>query len=515
MLSKYLNKTEKELSELSERWEAWERLKTWNAKPRKTVDEIAEFYINMPDGYMANLEKIAQSKKEFYLKGVKGKKILDFGCGTGVYGLEMLKQGAEVDFFDLPTRAMEFVKWRVEQAGMKARFLTDMADLDKGYDAIICVDVLEHMRFPFEALTLLHNKLKMFGAFVLDSPLIRPMSQNIPLKDLVDGEHIEEAVKEWFGNHANEFIMGNYVTVDNHFVKTCLRMLMIYNYTPGTTGDFIERALRRYVKVITNRDVQIGGNGEGIKTVCEQMGINCVLQVDSGGWTRMPKIKTLKAAYSIDTFTAPDKIKKDILYPYDIKFYAQKKFAQEKNEYWLPLAVDPEVYKPIHCILKYDVAFCGTFIVKRSQAKRNACLKALANEHMKGAIELYIGRDYNEYAGLRYNESKFVFNMGICDDINMRLCEAAACGTPQFYNEVDGLSDLGFLPDEHYIKFTDASDIVKTMYLTFNEDKLHPELDPMHKAIKVKDAAYQLVMSRHTYDHRAREIVKVIMENMK
>jgi spore maturation protein CgeB len=207
-------------------------------------------------------------------------------------------------------------------------------------------------------------------------------------------------------------------------------------------------------------------------------------------------------------------LKKDILYQYDLKFYAQKKFAQDKNEYWLPLAVDPETYKPIQCVLKYDVAFCGTFIAKRSQAKRNACLKALTNEFMKGQIELYIGRDYNEYAGLRYNEARFVFNMGIAGDINMRFFEAAVAGVPQFYTEVDGLKELGFEPDVHYIGFTDEKDLIKNMFLTLNQNVLDPSKMPMEKANEIRKAAAKLVMEKHTYDHRVREMIRIIHENI-
>jgi spore maturation protein CgeB len=174
-----------------------------------------------------------------------------------------------------------------------------------------------------------------------------------------------------------------------------------------------------------------------------------------------------------------------------------------KNEYWLPLAADTDVYKPINTQLKHDVAFCGTFLVRDSQAERNKCLKALTNEQYKGGIDFYIGRDYNEYACLKYNQSRMVFNMGIGNDINMRLFEAMASNVPVLYNHVDGLEDLGFKPWEHYLPFTNEKDVLKAVYLGIN----------MHEGInEISNKAYKEVKEKHTYLHRVNTLLDTIFK---
>lgn len=513
MLTKYVNKTEAELKALAETWENIERVSKWQSKERKTAEDINEFYMTMPLGYVADLDRRAKMYAPEYLKGInaKGLKVLDFGCGTGEYGLRLAEQGADVDFYDLSTPAVEFLKWRIDQRGLNCKVTNNISELAQKYDIIICVDVLEHLPNAGEVFMMLHNKLAKYGTMIFDTPLVLPITvQNVP--NIIDNEHIAEAVENWEKRKVNHFIVNNYVINGYQYVKTDWNIMLLYNYSEGTTGDFIERALRKYARVITNRDFQCGANGEGIREVVKHRGINLLLQVDSGGWIKIPRnLPCLTACYSIDTFTAPEKIKKDILYPYDIKMYAQKRFAVDKNEYWVPLGVDTDTYKPKTVRLKHNIAFCGTFLVRRSQAKRNDCLKALVEEHYKKGVRFYLGRDYNEYASLRYSESELVFNMGIMDypsgaDVNMRFFEAMATGTPQICNKMDGAEELGFKAGVHYFEYTDKSDVVKVMYQALNNPQKRKE---------VSSAAYATVINGHTYVHRIKQMLNIFDEKRK
>lgn len=46
--------------------------------------------------------------------------ILDYGCGAGHDGLWFLEQGYEVAFVDLPSRSLDFCRWRLQQRGYHA-----------------------------------------------------------------------------------------------------------------------------------------------------------------------------------------------------------------------------------------------------------------------------------------------------------------------------------------------------------------------------------------------------------
>jgi O-antigen biosynthesis protein len=283
-----------------------------------------------------------------------------------------------------------------------------------------------------------------------------------------------------------------------------MNVFLLYNYSSGTTGDFIERAFRKLeketsdLKIITNRDLPlpVKHTGEGIKTVCEKLKIDWLIQIDSGGAFNLPidmgKTKTL--FYSIDTFFNPERVKAGLT-KYDLIAYAQKKFVVKDNEFWWALGADVDVYKPKMVRKKYDVAFCGTFLDKISQNERNEYLEQLVLNH-----NVYIGRDYNEWANLRYNEAFFVFNRGINDDLNMRVFEGMASGSVLLMNEVDTLKDF-FKPDIHYIEYKDKKELIQIIF-----DR-RMDVDALRT---ISDNAIKEIREKHTYYHRVKELYEKI-----
>lgn len=510
MLSKYLNKSIPELWKMRKQWAEWQRRATWLEKPRKTQKDRDDFYENMPVEYMVDLEMSAQENADDFVGDIvaQGLRVLDFGCGTGEHGLRLALGGAKVDFFDLKTPATEFLRYKLKEKKVEANIYHDISKIGNEYDVIIFTDVLEHLEKPYETFIMIKDKLKKYGRLIMDSPMIfdimKITEDKINIQDFVDCEHIPEAVENWTKNKGSQEVLKYFTLYSgNSWIKSDVNIFLIYNYSRGTTGDYIERALRRHAKVFTNREYPIKPNGEGLKTFCKELKIDYILQVDSGGWYHIPKYINLpRAAYSIDTFINTEGIKRE-LSGYDKIFYAQKRFATEKNEAWLPLGVDRETYKPIQCGNKFDIAFCGTFLKRDLNHKRNDCLRALVEDyHTKGreGLQVYIGRDYNEKACLRYCQASMVFNMGIQNDINMRLFEVMATGTPGLYSNVDGLADLGFKPDVHYINFTGAEDVVQAVYKALNDKD---------KRIQISKNAIAEI-KKHTYDVRIREILQNI-----
>lgn len=73
--------------------------------------------------------------------------ILDAGCGTGLFSLEMAQQGYRVTAVDIAPHMVESAAQQAAEAGLEGRlhFITgDLEQVSGSYDAVVCLDVLIH-----------------------------------------------------------------------------------------------------------------------------------------------------------------------------------------------------------------------------------------------------------------------------------------------------------------------------------------------------------------------------------
>jgi 2-polyprenyl-3-methyl-5-hydroxy-6-metoxy-1,4-benzoquinol methylase len=85
-----------------------------------------------------------------------GSAVLDVGCGIGRWSLELARQGHDVTAVDLSPRMIERAEARAREAGVVCRFAVGDAArlaLDRTFDLILCVTVLQHITDPVAAET--------------------------------------------------------------------------------------------------------------------------------------------------------------------------------------------------------------------------------------------------------------------------------------------------------------------------------------------------------------------------
>lgn len=80
----------------------------------KNYDKLANSYHNMrtkenPDGWFFN-ELLEMPAMLEIIGNVKGKKILDFGCGTGIYAKLLTKKGAKIKGFDISKEMIKIAR---------------------------------------------------------------------------------------------------------------------------------------------------------------------------------------------------------------------------------------------------------------------------------------------------------------------------------------------------------------------------------------------------------------------
>lgn len=165
---------------------------------RDAYDELADTYAEdvKTNSYNAELEFPATSS---LIPNVEGKRVLDAGCGTGIYTEWLVEQGAEVVGVDVSD---EMLNHAVEQVGDRAEFVQtnleeplDFAAKDS-FDGIVSALALSYVE-DWEQVFSEFSRVLTPGGFLIFSTG-HPLNQFPPEND--DGENyfeIEQLSKEW------------------------------------------------------------------------------------------------------------------------------------------------------------------------------------------------------------------------------------------------------------------------------------------------------------------------------
>jgi methionine biosynthesis protein MetW len=103
----------------------------------------------------------------------KGDRLLDIGCGDGILGYFAKNKYKDVYGLDISETALKIAK--------KKGLITKKTNFNAGkipfgndyFDAITCLDVIEHVFEPIELIKEIHRVLKEKGSLVISTPNIR------------------------------------------------------------------------------------------------------------------------------------------------------------------------------------------------------------------------------------------------------------------------------------------------------------------------------------------------------
>lgn len=290
------------------------------------------------------------------------------------------------------------------------------------------------------------------------------------------------------------------------------RVLLLYHRNPTTTAAYLETALRRLARVTTAGDGQevhlprgapisipalLDKFGEPFELVLEVEGENVEthdhekVDVPCAWWAIDSH---LHMSYDAHFFRARR---------YDHVFVAQKHHVVRYQDWawvpssWLPLAADPAVFRPFDGPRNFDVGFVGSVLPGLHDARR-----ALLSRLMARFRRVLIARGaFREDAGREIASCRVAFNRSLHEDVNMRVFEILACGRPLLTDRLPakcGLDDL-VTDGEHVILYDDAS----------LEASLERCLQDEGRTEEIARAGRARLLAAHTYEHRAREILRV------
>lgn len=291
------------------------------------------------------------------------------------------------------------------------------------------------------------------------------------------------------------------------------RVLLLYHRNATTTAAYLEAALRRAARVTTVGDGQevhvpreatvplpdlLGALGERVDLVLEVEGENvrAAGHRDAGvpcAWWAIDS--HLHTSYDRHFFDAKR---------YDHVFVAQKHHVVRYQDWawvpasWLPLAADPDVFRPAGGPLAYDVGFVGSVLPGLHEARQRLLVHLL--ERFERVL---VARGaFRDDAARELSSCCAVFNRSLHEDVNMRVFEAMACGRPLVTDRLPakcGLEELA-VDGEHLVLYDDA-DLEVTLARLLADEGAPDRLGAAGRA---------LVLGRHTYDHRARRILEAM-----
>jgi|SRR5690606_18395477 len=176
---------------------------------------------------------------------------------------------------------------------------------------------------------------------------------------------------------------------------------------------------------------------------------------------------------------------------------AQRPDAERIGSRWLPLAVTPG-YRALETEKTHDVAFVGTV----RDASRSVMLTDAASRHTLRVEEGVFGEDaVRAYCAARVglNIPTAYGHEHAYDSANMRCFEVLVTGTPLLTAREDYMDDLGIVHGKTAMLYDSPA------HLLWLIDKL---LEYPENAVEMGRAAQQLAQARHTYAHRAEQVLE-------
>lgn len=167
--------------------------------------------------------------------------------------------------------------------------------------------------------------------------------------------------------------------------------------------------------------------------------------------------------------------------------------------FFLPHCVEPTAYFPHDIIEKWDWSFIGHLNCPERIELLDRFCKEFPNFYLGWRNSQAPGYNVLEDAARKFSQSRIIPNMTVKDDApTMRFFEAMACKRLFLTNDLPTIGEL-FESGKHLLTYRSIDEAVSITKALLVDHGLRE---------KIAQAGYDEVMAKHTYNHRALEILK-------
>ena len=294
-----------------------------------------------------------------------------------------------------------------------------------------------------------------------------------------------------------------------------MNVLFVASLGAYSTANYLLRALRdcghhvfAYSDLARDGASEVGGGIVDVEALSRHHDFqpDLVLFVEGGTMKLFPigleRVSCLTAWYGIDTHMDYAK-HLTLSRAFDVTFIAQKQYVARlradgvHQAHWLPLAFAPELLPQDTPTRDLDVAYVGS-MNQALHPERHALLTALQQRFPANFIGPASAR---EMASI-YSRAKVIFNKSVNNDVNMRYFEAMGTGAvlvtdPAQDNGAEELFEEGI----HYLTYTDRDSLLRAVESVLRDENWHR---------RIAEAAREMIFSRHTYRHRALQLIDTV-----
>lgn len=174
-----------------------------NAKVDQNTKKSVEDWFKKTDSYIFELMENHSIPAKKHLKNKivdfclkhQVKTLLDFGGGVGEDAIATSKKGIQTTLADLPGKTLDFAKWRIKKTGLKITTLAITGDgfLKTNYQAILCLEVFQHLFNPLKSARYLFSHLEKGGFLLVTTHFNNPfykmaLKKNTRFQESFDNE---------------------------------------------------------------------------------------------------------------------------------------------------------------------------------------------------------------------------------------------------------------------------------------------------------------------------------------